>query len=71
MQSDDSDIKAGDIVIAVDQYNTSTAPAKITQRIMSSLDWPRVVVRCATSSLRSPLLWLISSRSCYSLIELL
>ena len=44
MQSDLSDVQVGDRVLAVDQYNVSNAPAKITQRIMSSLSWPRVVV---------------------------
>ena len=44
MQSDLSDVKAGDRVLAVDQYNVSGASAKTTQRIMSSLGWPRVVV---------------------------
>lgn len=44
MQSDLSDVRAGDRVLAVDQYNVSSAPAKMTQRIMSSLSWPRIVV---------------------------
>ena len=44
MQSEQSDVQAGDVVIAVDQYNVTTAPAKITQRIMASLSWPRIVV---------------------------
>jgi hypothetical protein len=44
MQSELSDIQPGDIVIAVDQYNVTNAPAKVTQRIMSSLAWPRNVV---------------------------
>ncbi len=44
MQSDLSDVQAGDVVIAVDQYNVSNVPAKMTQRIMSSLGFPRNVV---------------------------
>jgi len=43
MQSDLSDIQPGDIVIAIDQYNTTQATAKIAQRIMSALSWPRIV----------------------------
>lgn len=34
----------GDQLLAIDQYNVSTAPAKITQRVLSSLPWPRILV---------------------------
>ena len=43
-QADLSDVKVGDRLIAVDQFNTSAAPAKATQRIMASLPWPRTLV---------------------------
>jgi hypothetical protein len=41
----------------VDHFNTSDAPAKITQRIMGGLSWPRVLVfqtRYAFSPLPTP-----------------
>jgi hypothetical protein len=44
MQAELSDVQAGDVLIAMDQYNVSTAPAKVTMRIMSTLSWPRVLV---------------------------
>lgn len=44
MQSELSDVQAGDVLIAIDQFNVSTAPAKATQRIMSNLPWPRILV---------------------------
>ncbi len=54
MQSDTSDVQAGDIVIAIDQYNISTAPAKVAQRIMASLNWPRIVCFKVRGELTSP-----------------
>lgn len=44
MQAELSDIQAGDVLIAIDQYNVSSAPAKATQRLMSNLPWPRILV---------------------------
>ena len=41
MQSDLSDVQPGDVVIAVDQYNVTGSAARITQRVMGSLGWPR------------------------------
>lgn len=43
-QSDLSDVKEGDVLLAIDQYNVSTAPAKVAQRVLSSLPWPRILV---------------------------
>eukprot|EP00605_Chrysophyceae_sp_TOSAG23-4_P000877 GSChrysophyteH1.ASY1.ANO1.968.1 assembled CDS len=43
MQSANSDVQAGDIVIAIDQFNTTNVNAKMSQRIMGSLGWPRIV----------------------------
>ena len=43
LQSEASDVQAGDVVIAIDQYNTTLASAKISQRIMASLSFPRIV----------------------------
>lgn len=37
-------VQEGDQLIAVDHYNISDAPAKVTQRLMGSLSWPRVLV---------------------------
>ncbi len=37
-------LQVGDRLIAIDQFNTSTAPAKATQRIMGTLPWPRTLV---------------------------
>jgi hypothetical protein len=37
-------VESGDFLIAVDQYDTSTAPAKITQRIIASQSWPIILV---------------------------
>jgi hypothetical protein len=36
--------QVGDQLIAVDHFNTSDASAKITQRMMGTLSWPRVLV---------------------------
>eukprot|EP01034_Spumella_vulgaris_P021759 gene21759-27815_t len=43
-QAELSDIKFGDKLVAIDHYNTTTANAKSTQRIMQSLPWPRTLV---------------------------
>lgn len=36
--------QVGDYLIAVDQYNTTNAPAKAVHRLMSALAWPRILV---------------------------
>eukprot|EP01038_Epipyxis_sp_PR26KG_P009372 gene9372-12628_t len=43
-QGELSDIRVGDKLLAIDQFNVSTAPAKATQRLMGSLPWPRILV---------------------------
>jgi hypothetical protein len=43
-QSELSDVKEGDLLLAVDTFNVSAAPAKVTQRVLSSLPWPRILV---------------------------
>ena len=43
MQADHSGVKSGDVVIAIDQFNVSGASAKISQRILASLGWPRIL----------------------------
>lgn len=43
-QSELSDVREGDALVAVDAYNVSTAPARLTQRLLSSLPWPRILV---------------------------
>jgi hypothetical protein len=43
-QSELSDVKVGDRLVAIDEHNVSSAPAKITQRILNSLPWPRILV---------------------------
>jgi hypothetical protein len=37
-------LQEGDQLIAVDHFNTSEVPAKVTQRMMGTLSWPRVLV---------------------------
>lgn len=43
MQADLSDVRAGDVLVAIDQYNVSQANAKLSQRILASLGWPRIL----------------------------
>jgi len=43
-QSELSDIQANDYIIAVDTFNTTVAPAKVTTRIITSGGWPKVLV---------------------------
>ena len=43
MQAEHSGVRGGDIVIAIDQFNVTGAAAKISQRILASLGWPRIV----------------------------
>eukprot|EP01035_Chromulina_nebulosa_P018298 gene18298-23981_t len=43
-QAEQSDVKAGDYLIAINTVNTTSAPAKISLRIISTLEWPIVLV---------------------------
>ena len=43
-QAHNSDIQLGDQLVAVDVYNTTTAPAVVSQKLLNSLPWPRVLV---------------------------
>jgi len=43
LQAQDSGIMAGDYVIAIDQFNVSSASAKMSQRILAGLGWPRIL----------------------------
>lgn len=37
-------LQEGDQLIAVDHFNTTDMPPKVTQRVMGGLSWPRVLV---------------------------
>lgn len=42
-QSEQSDVRPGDRLVAIDTFDVSRAPAKVAQRILSSLSWPIVL----------------------------
>lgn len=44
MQAHLSDVQKGDRLIAINEVNTTTAPPKITTKILQSLPWPIVLV---------------------------
>ena len=44
MQAAQSDVQKGDRLIAINEVNTTTAPAKVVTRILQSLQWPIVLV---------------------------
>jgi hypothetical protein len=44
LQSAISDVQKGDRLIAINEINTTTAPAKVVTRILQSLPWPIVLV---------------------------
>lgn len=44
LQAQQSDIQPGDHLIAIDLFNITNLPAKTTQKLMSGLSWPRVLV---------------------------
>jgi hypothetical protein len=37
-------LQEGDQLIAIEQFNVTTAPAKMTLRLLNSLPWPRTLV---------------------------
>lgn len=43
-QAEQSDIKEGDVLVAIEAYNVTASPAKTAQRILSMLPWPLVLV---------------------------
>lgn len=42
-QAEQSDVRPGDRLVAIDTFDVSRAPAKVAQRILSSLSWPIVL----------------------------
>lgn len=42
-QAEQSDVQPGDRLVAIDMFDISAAPAKLAQRILSSLSWPIVL----------------------------
>mmetsp|Transcript_21535 Transcript_21535/g.31287 ORF Transcript_21535/g.31287 Transcript_21535/m.31287 type:complete len:870 (+) Transcript_21535:112-2721(+) len=44
MQAQQSDVQKGDRLVAINEINTTTAPPKVTTRILQSLPWPIVLV---------------------------
>jgi hypothetical protein len=56
-QSAISDVQKGDRLIAINEINTTTAPAKVVTRILQSLSWPIVLVfQCPPPTIDSKLL---------------
>jgi hypothetical protein len=43
-QSEQSDIREGDKLVAIETFNLTIAPAKATQRVLNDLPWPKTLV---------------------------